>query len=65
MAVLAYLTCLKKFYKKIYSKEYCLVEQSLCKLETEKAEVAKTGFIPTAVETTNILEVESSVFKTH
>ena len=35
------------------------MEQSLCKLETEEAEVAKTGFNPTVVETADTLVVES------
>ena len=65
MAVLACLLCLKKVHKKIYSKEYHFMEQSFYKLETEKAEVAKTGSIPTAIETTNILRVESPIFKTY
>ena len=65
MAVLACLLCLKKVHKKIYSKEYCLMEQSLYELETEEAEVAKTGSIPTVVETTDILGVESPVFKAY
>jgi len=63
MAVLTYLLHLEKVCKKIYSKEYCLVEQSLCELETEETEVAKMGFNLTVVETANILEVEFSVFK--
>ena len=53
------LTHFKKVYKKIYSKEYCLVEQSLCELEAEEVEVAKMGSIPTVVETVYILVVES------
>ena len=65
IAASACLLYLKKIYKKIYSKEYCLVEQSLCELETKEAKVAKMGSNPTAVETTNILGVESPVFKTH
>ena len=59
MAVLAHLLYLKKIYKKIYSKEYCLVEQSLYKLETKEAEVAKIGSIPIIIETVNTLGVES------
>jgi len=39
--------------KRIYSKEYYLVEQSLCKLETEEVEVAKMGSNLTVVETVN------------
>jgi len=35
------------------------VEQSLCELETEEAEVAKMGSIPAVVETAYILIVES------
>ena len=35
------------------------MEQGLLKLEAEEAEVAKTGSIPTVVETTDISEVES------
>ena len=52
------LTCLKMVYKRIYSKEYCLVEQGFCKLETEEAEVAKTGSNLTAMEKACILGVE-------
>jgi len=59
MAVSAWLTHLKKVYKKIYSKEYCLVEQSLCKLKAEEVVVAKMGSIPTEVETADTLVVES------
>ena len=51
MAVSTYLLHLEKVYKKIYSKEYCLVEQSLYKLKTKEAVVAKTGSNPTVVET--------------
>jgi len=35
------------------------VEQSLCKLEAKETEVAKTGSIPTVVETAYTLVVES------
>ena len=59
MAVSAQLTRLKKVYKKICSKEYCLVKQSLCELEAEEIEVAKTGSIPTEVETADTPVVES------
>jgi len=52
-------------YKRIYSKEYHFMKQSLCKLKAEETEVAKTGSIPTAVKTTNTLGVESPVFKTY
>ena len=65
MATLTYLLCLEKVYKKIYSKEYCLVEQSLCELETKEVKVAKMGSNSTVVETVNILGVESSVFKAY
>ena len=65
MAMFAYLTHFEKVYKKICFKEYHFVEQSLYKLETEEAEVAKMGSIPTVVETVNILRMESFVFKTH
>ena len=41
------------------------MEQDLYKLEAEEAKVAKTGSIPIAVKTTDILEVESFVFKAH
>ena len=51
MVTSIYLTCLEKLCEKIYSKEYHLVEQSLCKLETEEA---KMGSNPTVVETANI-----------
>ena len=65
MAVLTYLLHLEKVCKKIYSKEYCLVEQSLCELETKEAEVAKMGSIPIIMETANTLGVESSVSKAY
>ena len=35
------------------------MEQSLCELEAEEAKVAKTGSIPTVVETADTLVVES------
>ena len=54
MAVLTHLLCLEKVYKKIYSKEYHFVKQSLYKLETEEAEVAKTDSNPIIMETTDI-----------
>jgi len=65
MAVSTYLLCLKKVYKKIYSKEYHFVEQSLCKLETKEVEVAKMGFNPIIVETANTLGTESLISKAH
>ena len=65
MVALAYLFCLEKVCEKIHSKEYCFMEQSLCELETEEAEVAKTGSIPSAVKTTDILRMESPVSKAH
>ena len=37
------------------------MKQSLYKLKTKEAEVAKMGFISTAVETTDIPKVESFV----
>ena len=61
----AQLTCLKTVYKRIHSKEYCLVKQSFCELETKEAEVAKMDSIPTVVETANTLKVESSISKAH
>ena len=65
MAALTCLLCLEKVCKKIYSKEYCLVEQSLCELETEETEVAKMGFNLTVVETADTLGVESLVSKAY
>ena len=62
MAASAHLFCLEKVCEKIYSKEYCFVEQSLYELETEEAEVVKMGSILTVVETTNTPEVVSSAF---
>jgi len=56
MAAFAHLTHLKKLYKKIYSKEYCFVEQSLCELKAEKA---KMGSNPTVVEIADTQVVES------
>jgi len=40
---------------KKYSKKYCFIKQSLCKLETEEA---KMGSNPTVVETADILIME-------
>jgi len=65
MAASAYLLCLEKVCKKIYSKEYHFVEQSLCELKAEEAKMAKMGSIPTVVETADILGVESPVFETY
>jgi len=65
MIASAYLICLEKLYEKIYSKEYHFVEQGLCELKAEEIKVAKTGSIPTVVETTGTLEVVSSAFKVH
>jgi len=65
MAASAYLLCLEKVYKKIYSKEYCFVEQGLYKLETKEVEVAKMGSNPSVVETVDTLGAESPVFKAH
>ena len=65
MAASAHLLCLEKVCEKIYSKEYCLVEQSLYELETEKAKMAKTGSNLIVVEITNILKVVSPVSKAH
>jgi len=65
MAVFAYLLCLEKVCKKIYSKKYCLVEQGLHKLKAEEAEMAKTGSNLTVIETVNTLGVESLVFKAY
>ena len=50
------LTRLEMVYKKIHSKEYYFVEQSLHELEAEEA---KMGSNPTVVETVDILVVES------
>ena len=63
MAASTQLTRLKKVCEKIHSKEYCLVEQGLCELETEEVKVAKTGSNPTVVETayTPVVESLSSV----
>ena len=41
------------------------MEQSLCELKAEKAKVAKMDSIPTVVETTDILKVESFVFEAY
>ena len=65
MAALAHLLCLKKVCEKIYSKEYHFVEQNFYKLETEEAEVAKTGSNLTVVEITNTLAVVSSISKVY
>ena len=61
----AWLTCLEKVCEKICSKEYRLVEQSLYELETEEAEVAKTGSIPTEVEIADTSVVESLSLAVH
>ena len=50
MAVFTYLTCLKKLYKKIHFKEYCLVEQSLCELETEETKMGSNPIIMKTVD---------------
>ena len=55
MAASVCLFCLEKVCEKICFKKYYLVEQSLCELEAKETEVVKMGFIPTVVETTNIL----------
>ena len=59
MAVFVCLTCLERVCKKICSKKYCFVEQSLYKLKTKKAKMAKTDSNPIMVETTNTLAVKS------
>ena len=59
MAASACLFYLEKVCKKICSKEYHLVKQSLHKLEAEEAIMAKMSSIPTVVETADILVVES------
>jgi len=59
------LTRLKKVHERICSKEYYFIEQSLCELETEEAEVAKMGSNPTVVETANTLVVESLSLTVH
>jgi len=41
------------------------VEQSLYKLETEEAKVAKTGSISTVVKTTDILKMVSLISGVH
>ena len=41
------------------------MEQGFCKLETEEAEVAKMGSIPTVVETTGTPEVVFPVFEVY
>jgi len=51
MTTSAHLLCLEKVCEKIYFKEYYLVEQSLCELEAEKAEVVKMGSNLSVVET--------------
>jgi len=53
------MSCLKKVHEHICSKGWKRVKQGLHKLETEEAEVAKTGSIPTVVETAHIPVVES------
>ena len=53
-----WLTCLEMVYKRIHSKKYRLVEQSLCKLKVKEVEVAKISSIPTEVETADILVIE-------
>jgi len=65
MAVFIHLLCLEKVCKKICSKEYCLVEQSLCKLETEETKVAKMGSISIVMETADILKIKSPVSKAY
>jgi len=65
MVVSAWLTCLEKVHKKIYSKEYCLVEQSLYELETKEVAVAKTGSNPAKIKTADTLVVESLSLTVH
>jgi len=65
MTAFAYLLHLKKVCKKICFKKYHFVEQSLYELKAEETEVAKTGSIPSAVETTGILKVVSPAFKVY
>jgi len=59
------LTRLKKVYKRIHFKEYHFIEQSLHELEAEEAEVAKTGSIPTVVETAYTPVMESLSLTAH
>jgi len=65
MVASTYLFYLEKVCEKIYFKEYHFIEQGLCKLETEEAEVAKIGSIPTVVEMTDTLGVESPIFEAY
>jgi len=65
MAASAQLTHFKKVYKKIYSKEYHFMEQSLHELKSEEVAVAKTGSILTEVETADTLVVESLPLTAH
>jgi len=65
MAASACLLCLKKVHKKIHFKKYHFVEQGLCKLKAKEVEVAKMGFIPTAVETIDTPKIVSLVSKVH
>ena len=62
MAAFVWLTCLKKIYEKIYSKEYCLVEQGFYKLEAEEA---KMGSNPAEVETADTLVMKSLSLAVH
>ena len=52
----AYLTCLEKVCKRVCSKGWKQVEQSLCKLEVKEA---KIGSNPVKVETADTPVVES------
>ena len=62
MAISAQLIYFKKVYKKICFKEYCLVEQDLCELETEEAKMSSN---PTVVETADTQVVEFLSPTTH
>jgi len=65
LSAYAQLTRLEKVYKRIHSKEYHFVEQSLCELEAKKVKIIKMGFIPTVVELAYILVVESLSLTAH
>ena len=55
----------KKVCECVHSKGWKHVKQSLYELETEEAEVAKTGSNPAVVETVYILVVESLSLTVH
>ena len=55
MAASTHLLYLEKVYKKLHSKKYHFVEQSLYKLEAEEAKMAKMGSIQCCQQSTDLI----------